>query len=197
MSPAVVKEQLLYEIGDPSAYIVADVVCDITDVELEEIGKNRVLVKGTRGHEPTSSYKVSMTYDGGYRIAVGLVYAWPDCVRKARASADLILRRIDKLGIHYRDVLISVFGSDGLHGGMSHAVEDPNEVYLRMAFSVDDVQTANKISREVTNHVLCGVPTGCMFEPGRPKPHKQIAYWPSLVPKSLIHPNVEIRGGKE
>lgn len=197
LTPAVVKEQLLYEIGDPSAYVVADVSCDITEVEIEEIEKNRVLVTGTRGRAPTSNFKVSMTYDGGYQIVVGLVYAWPDCVRKARSSADLILKRLAKLGIKYRDVLVSVFGSDGLHGSMSHPVADPNEVYLRIAFSVNDVLTANKISREVTSHVLCGIPTGCMLEPGRPKPHKQIAYWPSLVPKSMIQPQVEIRGGTE
>ncbi len=197
LTPAVLKEQLLYEIGDPSAYVVADVTCDITDLEIEEIGKNRILVRGTRGHPPTPNYKVSMTYDGGYRIAVGLVYAWPDCVRKARASADLILKRLARLGLKYRDVLISVFGSDALHGSMSHPVEDPNEVYMRLCFSVDDVQTANRISREVTNHVLCGIPTGCMLEPGRPKPHKQVAYWPSLVPKSAVQPRVEIRGGSE
>ncbi len=195
LTPAVVKEQLLYEIGDPSAYVVADVTCDITQLEMEEVGKNRVLVKGTRGQAPPSSYKVSMTYDGGYKIVVGLAYAWPDCIRKARASGDLILKRLDKLGIRYRDILISIFGDDGLHGGMSHRIEDPNEVYLRMAFSVDDVLTANKISREVTNHVLCGIPTGCMIQPGRPKPHKQIVYWPSLIPKSLVQPEVEICGG--
>jgi hypothetical protein len=197
LTPAVVKEQLLYEIGDPSAYVVADVTCDITVLEMEDLGENRVLVRGTRGQAPPASYKVSMTYDGGYQIAVGLAYAWPECVRKARASADLILQRLDKLGIRYRDLLVSVFGHDGLHGGMSHPVEDPNEAYLRMAFAVDDVQTANKISREVTNHVLCGIPTGCMIQPGRPKPHKQIAYWPSRIAKSLAHPQVQMRGGKE
>ncbi len=196
MTPAVVKEQLLYEIGDPSAYVVADVICDITDLDLEDLGDNRVLISGTRGHPPTDSYKVSMTYEGGYRIVVGLVYAWPDCVLKARSSADLILKRLSRLGVRYGDVLISVLGSDALHGRMSHPIEDPNEVYLRMAFQVEDVQTANRISREITNHVLCGIPTGCMLTPGRPKPHKQIAYWPSLVAKSLIQPCVDIRGGR-
>ncbi len=195
MTPAVLKEQLLYEIGDPAAYVVADVICDITELEMQDLGGNRVRVWGTRGSPPTASFKVSMSYEGGYQISVGLVYTWPDCVAKARASADLVLKRLGKLGIRHRDVHISVFGCNAVHGGMSHHVEDPNEVYLRMAFLVDDAQTAERISREMVTHVLCGIPTGCMLEAGRPAAHRQIIFWPSLIPKSAVQPYVEIRGG--
>ncbi|HYK91781.1 MAG TPA: acyclic terpene utilization AtuA family protein, partial [Acidobacteriota bacterium] len=76
VTPAVLKEQLLYEIGDPAAYIVADVVCDITEVEMQNLENNRVKVWGTRGRPPTASYKVSMSYEGGYQVSVGLVYTW-------------------------------------------------------------------------------------------------------------------------
>jgi hypothetical protein len=194
MTPAILKEQLLYEIGDPSAYIVADVVCDITELEMEELGHNRVRVTGTKGHPPTSSYKVSMSYEGGYRIAVGLIYTWPDCVAKAKASSDIVLKRLKKLGIPYQDVLVSIFGSDGVHGSMSHEVEDPNEVYLRMAFAVDDADTADRISREMITHVLCGIPTSCLPDTIRPSSQKQIAYWPSLIPKTEAQPAVKIIG---
>ena len=197
VTPAVLKEQLLYEIGDPSAYVVADVICDITDLEMEDLGKNRVRVTGTRGHPPTDTYKVSMSYEGGYQISVGLIYTWPDCVAKARASSEIVLKRLEKLGISYRDVLVSVFGHNAVHGSMSHLVEDPNEVYLRMAFVVDDAETADRISREMITHVLCGIPTGCLFDAIRPSPHKQIVYWPSLIPKSAIKPLVTIKGGAE
>jgi hypothetical protein len=197
VTPAVLKEQLLYEIGDPSAYIVADVICDITDLEMEEIGKNRVRVTGTRGHPPTDTYKVSMSYEGGYQISVGLIYTWPDCVAKAKASSAIVLKRLEKLGIRYRDVMVSIFGDDAVHGSMSHPVQDPNEVYLRMAFVVDDAETADLISREMITHVLCGIPTSCLFDAIRPSPHKQVVYWPSLIPKSAIAPLVTIKGGTE
>ncbi len=195
VTPPALKEQLLYEIGDPSAYIVADVVCDITDLEMEDLGNNRVRFWGTRGHPPTSSYKVSMSYEGGYQIAVGLIYAWPDCVAKAKASSEIVLKRLAKLGIKYRDVLVSIFGCDAVHGAMSHRVENPNEVYLRMAFVVDDAETADRISREMITHVLCGIPTSCLFDAIRPSPHKQVVYWPSLLPKSAVQPRVKIMGG--
>jgi len=196
MTPAVLKEQLLYEIGDPAAYIVADVVCDITGLEMEDVGGNRVRVWGVRGHPPTEFYKVSMSYEGAYQIAVGLVYTWPDCVAKAKSSADLLLKRLDKIGLRYRDHLVSIFGHDAVHGPMSEPNDDPNEVYLRVAFLVDDPQTADRISREMITHVLCGIPTSCALEVGRPSPHKQIVYWPSLIPKSELKPCVEVRGGR-
>jgi len=196
ITPAILKEQLLYEIADPSAYIVADVVCDITALEMEDLENNRVRILGTKGHPPTSTYKVSMSYEGGYQIAVGLIYTWPDCVAKAKAGSELMLKRLAKLGIRYRDVQVSTLGSDAVHGAMSHKIDDPNEVYLRMAFLVDDAETADRISREMITHVLCGVPTSCLFDSIHPSPHKQVIYWPSLIPKSAIHPQVEIVGSR-
>ena len=162
---------------------------------MEDLGNNRVRILGTKGHPPTSSYKVSMSYEGGYRIVVGLIYAWPDCVAKAKASSEIVLKRLTKLGIHYRDVRVSIFGNDAVHGPMSHKIEDPNEVYLRMAFLVDDPETADRISREMVTHVLCGIPTSCLPDIIRPDAQKQIIYWPSLIPKSAIAPEVCIVGG--
>jgi len=136
-----------------------------------------------------------MSYEGGYQVSVGLVYTWPDCVAKARAGADLLLRRLAKLGLHYRDHRVSIFGCDAVHGDMSRRVADPDEVYLRVAFLVDDAGCADRISREMVTHILCGIPTACGLEPGRAAPHRQIVYWPSLVPKSAVRPCVALKGG--
>lgn len=195
ITPAVLKEQLLYEIGDPSAYVVADVQCDITELEMGDLGGNRVRITGTKGHPPTDSYKVSMSCEDGFQLAAGLIYTWPDCVAKARASSELVLKRLARLGIRYREVLVSILGNDAVHGPMSHKLDDPNEVYLRMAFIVDDAETAERISREIITHVLCGVPTGCLFDVIRPVPHKRVVYWPTLIPKAALTPQVKIIGG--
>jgi hypothetical protein len=136
-----------------------------------------------------------MSYEGGYQIAVGLIYTWPDCVAKAKASSEIVLKRLAKLGVPYRDVLVSILGCDAVHGAMSHRIGDPNEVYLRMAFVVDDEEAADRISREMITHVLCGIPTGCLFDSIRPTPHKQVIYWPSLIPKTAVNPQVKIAGG--
>ncbi|HUP58771.1 MAG TPA: acyclic terpene utilization AtuA family protein [Bdellovibrionota bacterium] len=191
VTPAVVKEQLLYEIGDPSAYVVADVVCDITQASLEDLGQNRVRVSGVRGKAPPSGYKVSMSYEGGWKVVAGLVFTWPDCVEKARAASELFLARLKKLGLSHRRHLVSILGHDGVHGAMSRKATDPDEVYLRMAFLVDDEQTAERIARETVTHVVAGIPTACGLD-GRAVPQKQVVYWPSQVSKELVQPSVSI-----
>jgi hypothetical protein len=194
VTPAVLKEQLLYEISDPAKYIVADVICDITQAELIDLGQNRVRVQGVRGRAPTPDYKVSMSYEGRYKVTVGLVYTWPDSVEKAQAGARLLLERLQKLGIKYHDHRISILGHDAIHGSMSRKLPDPDEVYLRMAFLVDDEATGEKIAREMATHIVSGIPTACGLD-GRASPQKQVIYWPSLIAKNLVTPEVEVIGG--
>ncbi|MDP9349699.1 MAG: DUF1446 domain-containing protein, partial [Gemmatimonadota bacterium] len=86
VNPAVVKEQLLYEMGDPKSYITPDCVADFTTIHLEAEAENRVRVYGVRGAAPTDMLKVSIAYADGYKAVGTLVYAWPDAVEKAQAA---------------------------------------------------------------------------------------------------------------
>src|SRR4051812_12561309 len=96
-----VKEQLLYEMGDPHEYITPDVVADFASIRLAAEGENRVKVYGITGHPKTDSYKVSIAYSDGYKSVGTLVYSWPDAYAKAQA-ADLILReRLKNLGLNF------------------------------------------------------------------------------------------------
>ncbi len=192
VTPAVLKEQLLYEVGDPSKYLVADVTCDLTDLEMEDLGLNRVLIKSVRGGPAPIQYKVSVCYEGGYKVSGGLIYTWPNCVAKARAGGELFLGRLKKLGLKFKDHRFSILGYDGVHGLMSRKVEDPDEVYMRLSFLVDDLPTAEKIARELTTHVLCGIPSACSLDGGRATPQKQILHWPSLIPKSMIESKISV-----
>ena len=196
ITPAVLKEQLLYEIGDPADYRVADVRCDLTALELEDLGQNRVRVRGARGGAPTADFKVSMTYAGGYKIAVGLIYTWPDCLAKARAGAALFLARLEKLGLLYQDHFVSILGHDGVHGPMSQKNSNPDEVYLRIAFRVADHETAERISREVASHIVSGIPTATGLD-ARPSPQKEVLFWPSRIAKALVSPVVTLLEASE
>jgi hypothetical protein len=89
--------QIVYEVGDPAAYILPDVTCDWTGIKLEQSGKDRVLVSGAKGRAPTRSYKVSATYADGYRAAVTMMIAGRDAVEKAEAIGKAILRRSTRL----------------------------------------------------------------------------------------------------
>src|SRR5687768_17416082 len=84
VSRAIVAEQLLYELGNPTEYITPDVVADFTTIKLEDAGANRVRVSGVKGRPKTDRLKVSISYQGGFKAVGTLVYAWPDCIEKAQ-----------------------------------------------------------------------------------------------------------------
>ncbi len=103
-----VKEQLLYEMGDPHEYITPDVIADFTTINVAADGENRVKVFGIKGKPNTDFYKVSIAYSGGWKAVGTLVYSYPDAYEKAK-MADLILRsRLDKLGLQF-DVILTEF----------------------------------------------------------------------------------------
>ena len=93
MSRAVVAEQMLYEMGDPGAYVLPDVVCDVTGVEMVEVGPDRVRVSGARGLAPAPTYKVCATYPDGYRCTAILNIIGIDAAKKAQRTAQAILTR--------------------------------------------------------------------------------------------------------
>jgi hypothetical protein len=96
VTPATVSEQLLYEIGDPRAYLVPDVACDFTQVRMTPDGADRVRVSGATGRAPTARYKVSATFADGYRNTGFLTIAGVDAVRKAQRTGDALLVRMQR-----------------------------------------------------------------------------------------------------
>jgi len=122
-----VSEQLLYEIGDPRAYLVPDVTCDFTDVRFEQIGPERVRVSGARGMAPTSTYKVSATFADGYRNIAVLVIGGEDAAAKARRTGEALLKRtsrmLDRLGLPaYTETRIEVLGAEDMFGKAARPV---------------------------------------------------------------------------
>ncbi|MEZ5428045.1 MAG: acyclic terpene utilization AtuA family protein [Pyrinomonadaceae bacterium] len=188
-----VKEQLLYEMGDPHEYITPDVVADFTTINLKDDGADRVRVSGIKGKPNTEFYKVSIAYSAGWKAVGTLVYSYPDAYRKAKA-ADMILRsRLDKLGLQFDVVLTEFVGWSATHGHLSgDPPRDIPEVQLRIGVRGEDRASIERFTKEIAPLILTGPPGVTGFAGGRPKVEEIMAYFPALIPKDLIETKVEI-----
>jgi hypothetical protein len=190
---ASIKEQLLYEMGDPHNYITPDCVADFTTIQLEQVGTDRVRFTGIKGQPATDSYKVSISYSAGYKAAGSLVYAWPDAYKKARAADRIMRERLDRLGLRFDAVRTEYVGVNACHGPLA---EEPSpeiaEVQWRIAVRSGDKRAVERFTREVAPLVLNGPPTVTGFGSGRPKVEEIIAYWPALIPKTEVAPEISI-----
>ncbi len=188
-----VKEQLLYELGDPTDYITPDVVADFTSIHLAADGKNRVRVKDVKGRPETEFYKVSISYSDGWTCVGELTYAWPEAVEKAEKADEIIRRRIELLGLEFDEIHTDLLGLNACHGPLSHPVADPNEVVLRIGVRGGNYSHLERFSREMIPLVLNGPPTVTGFADGRPHPKEVVAFWPALIPKTSVSPRVDIK----
>lgn len=188
-----VKEQLLYEMGDPKSYITPDVVADFTSINLSEDGENRVKVSGITGNENTEFYKVSIAYSAGWKAVGTLVYAYPDAFEKAKAADQILRKRLEKLGLKFDVILTEFVGVNATHG---HLAGEPNadipEVQLRFGVRGQSKADVERFTKELAPLILTGPPAVTGFAGGRPKVEEIMAYFPALIPKHLIETNVEI-----
>lgn len=188
-----VKEQLVYEMGDPHEYITPDCVADFTSIRLIDDGRDRVRVFGISGRPATESLKVSISYSSGFKAVGTLVYSWPDAAAKAEASARILRARLDRLGLKFDQVLTEFVGANATHGPLTGPPSpDLPEVQLRVGVRGNDRKAIERFTKEIAPLILTGPPGVTGFAGGRPKVEEIVAYWPALIPKSEIHPQVEI-----
>jgi len=188
-----VKEQLLYEMGDPRQYITPDCVADFTTIRLEQAGADRVRFSGIKGRPATDSYKVSISYSAGWKAVGSLVYAWPDAYRKAQAADRVLRERLERLGLKFDSVLTEFVGVNACHGPLSgEPSPDIAEVTFRVGVRSEDKRAVERFTREIAPLVLNGPPTVTGFAGGRPKVEEIIAYWPALIPKDEVGPEISV-----
>lgn len=190
---ASVTEQLLYEMGDPRSYITPDCVADFTSIRLEQAGRDLVSVRGIRGGPRTDSLKVSIAYRYGYKAVGTLVYAWPDAYAKAVEADRVVRARLERLDLHFEEVLTEFVGVNATHGPLSgEPPRDIAEVQLRIGVRSQDRAAVERFTRELAPLILNGPPTVTGFAGGRPKVEEIVAYWPALVPRGEIRPVVRV-----
>jgi hypothetical protein len=188
-----IKEQLVYEMGDPYEYITPDCIADFTTIQLEEAGENRVRVYGIKGRPATDSLKVSISYSAGFKAVGTLVYAWPDALAKAKAADRILRERLDQLGLRFDQILTEFVGVNATHGSLSGVpAPDQAEVQLRIGVRSSEKFAVERFTKEIAPLILTGPPAVTGFAGGRPKVEEIVAYWPALIPKKEITPVVEV-----
>ncbi|MCE2952363.1 MAG: acyclic terpene utilization AtuA family protein [Gemmatimonas sp.] len=187
-----VTEQLVYEMGDPHAYITPDVVADFTSIRLTADGENRVKVHGITGGPPTPFLKVSIAYRAGFKAVGSLVYAWPDAMEKAQLADRVLRERLDRLGLRFDQVLSEFVGATSTHGALAGDGRDAPEVQYRIGVRGGDRAAVERFTREIAPLVLNGPPSVTGFAGGRPKVEEIVAYWPALLDKRAVSTAVRI-----
>lgn len=176
-----VKEQLLYELGDPSKYISPDVVVSFLEIDLESEGENRIRVKGAKGFAPTNSYKVSVTYRAGFQAESFLVVTGPDPALKASEMGKIVFSNLAQQGISLKKTCIETLGSDS-----------KNECVLRIAVADDNLEAIHAWGKEIAPLVTSGSQGVTGYLRGRPKPRPVCGFMPGFIDKSLVHPEIHL-----
>ena len=198
ISPATVAEQLLYEIGNPAAYVVPDVVCDWTNVSIRASGLDRVLVEGAVGEEAPTQDKVSLTAVDGWKNHALLVIGGEQAQAKAQRTAEALLARTSKmlqqLGLPaYSETHVEIVGSESMYGNASKAMQ-AREVVLKMAVKSVSKASLELFAREFAPAATSMAPGTTGFGQGRPSPSPVIRLFSFLEDKSKVPVRVMLDG---
>lgn len=176
-----VREQLVYEMGDPRGYITPDVVADFATIRLEQLGRDRVRVWGVRGRPAPPMLKVSAAYADGWKASGTLIISAPGAPAKAREFARLFWKR---LGLTFAATHTELVGHSACWGPLAGDVNVP-EVLLRLSVRDHDRGKIDAFSKLVPAVILSG-PSGVAVTGGRPQAQEVVAYWPALVPRDMV-----------
>lgn len=190
-----IREQMLYEIHDPAAYITPEVVANFTTARLEEIGKNRVLITGTTGKPRPQELKAVMGYPDGYRGQVIIGYSWPDALKKVKKAEEIIRKQMQQRGLEIEEIMVDYIGHNSLHGPNAEPPkeeDDLNEVFMRMAVRTKSFRDAERFRRLVVPLGLNGPPSmGGGLNGARPR--ALLGMWASLIPRELIESKLNVQ----
>lgn len=187
------REQLLYEVHDPTHYLTPDVDVNMTSLTLEEIGTDLVRVSGATGRPAPAMLKIVAGYEDGYMGSAMIGYAWPDALAKARLAAQIIQQQMTEVGLKPQEILIEYLGYNSIHGPLASPehTADLNEVYLRIAVRCSSKREASLLGRLLPPLGLSGPPfiggAGGMAEP-----RALLGIWPTLAPRTLIEEYIRV-----
>ncbi|MEN8721309.1 MAG: acyclic terpene utilization AtuA family protein [Alphaproteobacteria bacterium] len=199
VSVGTVSEQIVYEIGDPQAYMLPDVICDFSTVSVTQDGPDRVSVAGARGHTAPSTYKVSATYADGFRGVQLMTFAGFDAKKKAEAYAAAGLKRArqklhDMNAPDYEEVSLEIVGAESQFGDFANPDLSPREVMLKLGVKHVDQKAVGLLFKEMMGMALA-TPAGLAgVGGGRPKPSPVVRLFSTTLGKDRLDVKMSIAG---
>ena len=201
VSVATVAEQLVYEIGDPSAYLLPDVTCDFTQVQLQQVAENCVHVVGAKGRAPSDQYKVSATWPDGFKCTVTFLLAGINAAQKAQSVADAIIskssRMLETKGLKpYSEVNIELLGTEATYGAQG-TKSDAREIVVKISVASPDKKSLVLFSKEIAQAATGMAPGITGIVGGRPTVWPKIRLFSCLIPKAEVEVFTQIGEDKQ
>jgi len=200
VSTATVAEQIVYEIGNPQAYLLPDVIADFSHVHLEQVGEHRVRVTGAKGQAPTTQYKVSATYPDGYRVLVSFLIAGREAPQKAQVIADAILAKCERV-LAMRSVppfsekSVEILGIESTYGAHAQALNS-REVVVKIAVKHMFKEACMFFASEIAQASTGMAPALAGIVGGRPKASPVIKLFSFLIDKNQVNVEIDFEGNR-
>ena len=200
VTEATVAEQILYEIGDPQDYALPDVICDLTQVTVKQVGEDRVLVSGATGRPPSGRYKVCLTFEDGWRVLALSPVVGRDAARKAERQALAVLERVEELLrnrnlVPFRATRIEALGSEASYGAQG-VRRDTREVVCKVGVEHEDPKALEIFLREFESPTTSMSVGSTGWFGSRPAIAPVVRIFSFLVDRARITPSVDIAGEK-
>nr|WP_312325987.1 acyclic terpene utilization AtuA family protein [Acinetobacter oleivorans] len=200
LSTATVAEQIVYEIGNPQAYLLPDVIANFSYVHLEQVGEHRIRVTGAKGQAPTTQYKVSATYPDGYRVLVSFLIAGREAPKKAQVIADAILVKCERV-LAMRSVppfsekSVEILGIESTYGAHAQALNS-REVVVKIAVKHMFKEACMFFASEIAQASTGMAPALAGIVGGRPKASPVIKLFSFLIDKNQINVEIDFDGSR-
>jgi hypothetical protein len=194
ISPHIVKEQLLYEIGDPDNYLSPDATVSFLDLQLAVENQNRIHISGARGFPPTSYYKVSASYRDGYKVEGFLAMFSYQAVLKARKTGEAIFQKLYNAGYSFERTNLECIGGGDVVPGIYTAKQkdEVRECMLRISAADSEKEPLEALAAEIASMVTAGPQGVTGYSSGKSAVRPVFGYWPCLIPRNRVVPKVDV-----